>query len=189
MIRKRHPYVRFRDRLRRRRRGTPPKEGWLLPELARLVGVPPRTIRYYREKDLIPSPAFFGTATRYQRPALLRVLAIQRMQRDDHLSLVAIKRRLAHLSAEEIEAYALEKLTSGPAATALGVARPPPTIATLGEPEVPRYASERWDIVHLLPGLSLFVQSNASPLVKKLAQQIYDHCVGAAPNPAPPPAK
>ena len=176
----------MRDRFRRRRRGAPPpKDGWLLPELARLVGVPPRTIRYYREKDLIPSPAFFGTATRYQRPALLRLLAIQRMQRDDHLSLVAIKRRLVHLSAEEIEAYALEKLTSGPAATALGVARPPPPVTMLAEPEEPRYASERWEIVQLLPGLSLFVQSNASPLVKKLAQQIYDHCVGAASNAAP----
>jgi hypothetical protein len=31
-----------------------------------------------------------------------------------------------------------------------------------------------------MPGLSLFVYSEASPLVKKLAEQIYDHCVGAA---------
>jgi DNA-binding transcriptional MerR regulator len=150
------------------------------------VGVSARTVRYYREKELIPSPDFYGTATRYQRPALLRLLSIQRMQHEDHLSLDGIKRRLAHLSADEIEAHALEKLTSGPAATALGIARPPPSIdRTLGEPEAPpRYASVRWDVVQLLPGLSLFVQSDASPLVKKLAQQIYDHCVGAAPPPA-----
>jgi hypothetical protein len=31
-----------------------------------------------------------------------------------------------------------------------------------------------------MPGLSLFVYSDASPLVKKIAEQIYDHCVGAA---------
>jgi DNA-binding transcriptional MerR regulator len=162
-----------------------------LPELAGLAGVSVRTIRYYLEKDLLPKPAFYGTATRYQRPVLVRLLSILRMQRAEHLSLDAIKRRLAHMSAEEIEAYAIEELTSGPAATALGVARPPPTAAaTLGEPEEPpRYASVRWDIVQLLPGLSLFVHSDASPLVKKLAQQIYDHCVGATPGPAAPHTK
>ncbi|AKU98360.1 Transcriptional regulator, MerR family [Labilithrix luteola] len=172
------------DFRRRRRRGPPPQEGWLISELATLVGVTPRTIRYYLQKGLLPSPTFYGTATRYQRPALLRALSIRHMQRDEHLSLDAIKTRLAHMAAEEIESYALAKLTSGPAATALGVERPAMarTVATtFAEPETPpSYASVKWDVVQLLPGLSLLVKSDGSPLVKKLAQQIYDHCVGAA---------
>lgn len=187
MARKRLPYLRRRDRFRIRRKGKPPKEGWLLPELAALLGVKPRTIRYYVEIELIQPPPFYGTATRYQRPTLLRILAIQRMQREDHLPLAAIKTRLNHMLAADIEAYAIEKLTSGPVATALGVARPqPPAATTFGEAATPpKYTSVRWDIVHLMPGLSLFVYSDASPLVKKLAEQIYDHCVGAA---GPPPA-
>ncbi|AKV01323.1 Transcriptional regulator, MerR family [Labilithrix luteola] len=151
--------------------------------MATLVGVTPRTIRYYLQKGLLSSPRFYGTATRYQRPALLRALSIRHMQRDEHLSLDAIKSRLAHMSAEEIETYATAKLTTGPAATALGVERPPMTVATFTETETPpRYASVKWDVVQLLPGLSLLVKSDGSPLVKKLAQQIYDHCVGATPS-------
>lgn len=152
-----------------------------MSELAALVGVTPRTIRYYLQKGLLPRPKFYGTATRYARPALLRALSIRQMQHDEHLPLDAIKTRLAHMSAEDVEVYATAKLTAGPAATALGIARPPVAPTTLAEPETPpRYASEKWDVVQLLPGLSLLVKSDGSPLVKKLAQQIYDHCVGTA---------
>jgi DNA-binding transcriptional MerR regulator len=182
MVRKRAAYLRVRDRFRRRRRGKPPKDGWLLPELARLGGVTPRTVRYYLEKDLLPSPPFYGTATRHQRPALVRLLAIQRMKLEEHLPLDAIKKRLAHMEPAAIEAYAVEKLPAGPAATALGVARAQP-MPSLGEPDSPpTYRSERWDLVQLLPGLALMVYADASPLVKKLAQQIYDHCASAAPK-------
>ncbi|MFO0550050.1 MAG: MerR family transcriptional regulator [Polyangiaceae bacterium] len=182
MVRKRSAYDRWKDRSRKRRRQPPPKEGWLLAEFARLGGVTPRTVRYYLEKDLLPSPSFFGTATRYPRSALLLLLAIQRMKSEEHLPLDAIKKRLAHMEAQAIEAYAIEKLGAGPTANALGVARTPPTPSTLGELEKPpTYKSVPWELVQLLPGLALMVYAGASPHVKKLAQQIYDHCASAAP--------
>ncbi len=182
MVRKRAAYLRIRDRFRRRRRGPPPKDGWLLPDLAKLAGVTVRTVRYYLEKELLPKPVFRGTATRYDRKALLRLLAIQRMQRHEHLPLAAIKKRLAHFSDAELETYATERLTSGPVATALGVVRPPPAVAvTLGEPESPpKYVSYKWEHIQLLPGLWLFVVADAPPLLRRLAGQIYEHCVGAA---------
>jgi DNA-binding transcriptional MerR regulator len=171
VTRKRDYYLRSRDRGRRRLR-TPLPEGFLLGELAALAGVRPRSVRYYVERDLLPRPEFRGTATRYTREHLLRIFAIQKLQREEHIDLDEIRMRLAAMSPADLEKYA-------PPAPATHVAGP-----GLTPPAAPTYASESWERVALLPGLELCVRADASPLVRRLVQEIHDHCVGSTPPPA-----
>ncbi len=165
-------------------------EGWQHSELAALAGIGLRAMRYYFERNLLPRPSFRGTATRYGRPHLLRVVAIQKLKRDGNLTLDAIRRRLGAMSADELERYATSGLVAGPLATALGVvvhetaamavspeAEPPP-VAPTEESATRPVALESWNRVTLLPGLELLVKADASPLVRRLVEQIHQQCIG-----------
>ena len=66
-----------------------------LAELAREAGVTPRTIRYYVQQGLLPSPGK-GPGTRYDRALVDRLQLIKLLQRQ-HLPLSAIRQRLDEL--------------------------------------------------------------------------------------------
>ena len=91
MVRKRDAYRRMRDQGRIRLKRPKPKTGWVMAELAALTGLRPRTIRYYVDHGVLERPEFRGTATRYQRTHLLRLLAIQRLRREGVPNLAVIK--------------------------------------------------------------------------------------------------
>jgi DNA-binding transcriptional MerR regulator len=187
MVRKRYPWTRARDRSRIRSKRPAPKTGWLIAELAVLSGQQPRTIRYYVEQGLLARPAFHGTATRYQRLHLLRLLAIERLKRDGLTSLVAIKQRLDATGEAELlaavsarppsaaVAAALELPAAGTHAAALGAER---TVSMLhaapasgvSDPGPP------WRRLLLLPGLELLLADDASPAVHNVAAQIRAYC-------------
>ncbi|MDW8246165.1 MAG: MerR family transcriptional regulator [Sandaracinaceae bacterium] len=77
---------------------------WLkIGELAQRVGISPRTIRYYIQRGLLPSPLFRGRDTRYSEAHLKRLLAIKRLQQS-MWSLDAIAEWLQFASDEEIHA-------------------------------------------------------------------------------------
>jgi DNA-binding transcriptional MerR regulator len=67
-----------------------------LNELSAAAGVTPRTIRYYVQQGLLPSPGTRGPGTRYDRGYLDRLQLIRRLQRQ-HLPLAEIRRRLEGL--------------------------------------------------------------------------------------------
>jgi DNA-binding transcriptional MerR regulator len=67
-----------------------------LNELSTAAGVTPRTIRYYVQQGLLPSPGTRGPGTRYDRAHLERLQLIRRLQRQ-HLPLAEIRRRLEDL--------------------------------------------------------------------------------------------
>lgn len=67
-----------------------------LNELSAAAGVTPRTIRYYVQQGLLPSPGTRGPGTRYDRAFLDRLHVIRRLQRQ-HLPLAEIRRRLEDL--------------------------------------------------------------------------------------------
>jgi DNA-binding transcriptional MerR regulator len=67
-----------------------------LHELSAAAGVTPRTIRYYVQQGLLPSPGTRGPGTRYDRAFLDRLQLIRRLQRQ-HLPLAEIRRRLEDL--------------------------------------------------------------------------------------------
>ena len=76
-----------------------------LGELCELADVTPRTVRYYLQQGLLPSPGRQGPATRYDRGHLDRLRLIKRLQQE-HLPLAEIRRRLEELSDDAVRALA-----------------------------------------------------------------------------------
>jgi DNA-binding transcriptional MerR regulator len=87
-------------------------EAFDLAELCERAGVTPRTVRYYIQQGLLPSPEPQGPATRYGRPHLDRLRVIRQLQRQ-HLPLAAIRANLERLGDEDLRA--LSEATSSPA--------------------------------------------------------------------------
>jgi DNA-binding transcriptional MerR regulator len=93
-----------------------------LAQLAAAAGVTPRTVRYYVQQGLLPSPGTRGPGTRYDRSLLDRLQLIKLLQRQ-HLPLSEIRRRLESLDDEGVRA-ALRSLPDMPAGdSALGYVR------------------------------------------------------------------
>ena len=67
-----------------------------LQELARAAGVTPRTIRYYVQQGLLPTPGR-GPGTKYERALVDRLQLIKLLQRQ-HQPLSAIRQRLEELN-------------------------------------------------------------------------------------------
>jgi DNA-binding transcriptional MerR regulator len=76
-------------------------ESFDLSELSDAAGVTPRTIRYYVQQGLLPSPGTRGPGTRYERAHLDRLQLIRRLQRE-HLPLAEIRKRLEELNDEGV---------------------------------------------------------------------------------------
>lgn len=163
-----------------------PKTGWSLRELAQLSGTAARTIRLYLQRDVLPRPAFAGSATRYQRRQLLWLCAIRRLRATERLTLAAIRTRLHALAAPELEAFATRDLPAGKLAEALGLRPPagpamPPPAPLAPAPfaigaELSRAAC--WRRVELALGLELHVREDASERVIELAQRVREMCEG-----------
>src|SRR5262245_30941724 len=81
-----------------------------LNELCQKGDVTPRTVRYYVQQGLLPTPGL-GAVVRYSEGHLARLRLIRRLQRE-HLPLAEIRRRL-----EELDDAAVQRLlaTSAPA--------------------------------------------------------------------------
>ena len=79
----------------------PTDNEYSLTDLADLVGVTPRTVRYYIAQGLLPSPDKVGPAARYTEGHLDRLRLIRRLQRE-HLPLAEIRTRLEPLDDDEV---------------------------------------------------------------------------------------
>ena len=194
MVRKHYRITRLRQ-TRKRPKTPAPTTGWVISELANLTEIPVRRIRYYVEHGLVRPLEIRGTATRYQRNELLRLLAIPLIRTEKTWKLDALKRELERLGEAEIERLVLANPLSPAAAAALGAN--PSNLSTTREPlanlplnavrdrsnaiEVfPGLADtvEIWHHVELLPGLNLLVSSAASPAVTRVARRICTEFLG-----------
>jgi hypothetical protein len=155
-----------------------------------------RRIRYYVEQGLIRPLEVRGTATRYQRGELLRLLAIPHIRTEQTWKLDALKRELERLGEAELERLVITNPLSAAAASALGVNPsnlPSTTRNQVGnmtwsaardssnsiEPfPVPTDSVELWHHVELLPGLKLLVSSKANSAVRSVAKKICDGFLG-----------
>ncbi len=72
-----------------------------LPELSDRAGVSQRTVRYYIQQGLLPSPDARGPGSHYTPEHLDRLRLIKRLQRE-HLPLGEIRRRIERLTAAEV---------------------------------------------------------------------------------------
>jgi DNA-binding transcriptional MerR regulator len=78
-----------------------------LYDLAERAGVPPRTIRYYIQEGLLPSPGQVGPGVKYSTGYLARLRLIRRLQRD-RLPLAEIRKRLLTMDDDAVEAVLQE---------------------------------------------------------------------------------
>ena len=86
-----------------------------LTELCERADVTPRTVRYYIQQGLLPSPGARGPGVRYDRGHLDRLRLIRRLQRE-HLPLAEIRRRLSELDDDVVRQLAESPEERGPAA-------------------------------------------------------------------------
>jgi len=142
-----------------------------LEELAELAGVTARTIRYYIQQGLVPSPGS-GAGVRYTDTHLLRLRAIKQLQRS-HLPLNVIRQQL-----EALDEVALQDLVSpkSPEGSALdyvrrALSRDSIVVAQDERPAAgkdavaasipgatPTVARSQWDRITLAPAIELHVR-------------------------------
>jgi len=74
----------------------PDTDGLDITTIAGATGVTPRTIRYYVQQGLLPSPSKRGPGANYDRSLIDRLQLIKRLQRE-HLPLAEIRNQLESL--------------------------------------------------------------------------------------------
>ena len=161
-----------------------------LAELADRAGVSVRTIRYYIQQGLLPSPEARGPGTRYEREHLDRLKLIRRLQRE-HLPLAEIRRRMEKLDAGAIRELLDRGPERAPGSSAKDYIRevlsgPPPMMAmTLSRaPRAPRGSGpgpasperSQWDRITLAPDIELHIRR---PLSREQNRQV-DRLLDAA---------
>jgi DNA-binding transcriptional MerR regulator len=84
-----------------------------LNDLCQQTGVTTRTVRYYVQQGLLPSPGL-GAGARYGEGHLARLRLIRRLQAE-HLPLAEIRRRLQSMDDEAVETLLASAVTAGQA--------------------------------------------------------------------------
>jgi len=158
-----------------------------LAELSDRAGVSVRTIRYYIQQGLLPSPEARGPGTRYEREHLDRLKLIRRLQRE-HLPLAEIRRRMEKLDAGAIRElldrgperapgssakdYIREVLSGPRAMMAVSLAR----AARAPAPGPSSPERSQWDRITLAPDIELHIRR---PLSREQNRQV-DRLLDAA---------
>jgi len=156
------------------------EESYSLPELCERAGVTTRTVRYYIQQGLLPSPGP-GRKARYGRRHLLLLQAIDALKRD-HLPLAEIRRRLDGLSSPALEAlatggspapagsaaeYARALLGGAPAGSPRKRRAPPP-------PAVAPPDRSTWERFSLSPDVELHVRRPLSRAQRRRVERLLD---------------
>lgn len=160
-----------------------------LRELSERAGVTVRTVRYYVQQGLLPSPVAAGPATRYGHGHLDRLRLIRKWQ-DEYLPLAVIRQRISDLSDEEVAgAVAEREAGTGGAPSDAGKAvleyirslkgrgdreAPPPTVASApaaaaANPPAVSLKRSTWEVVELAPDVQLQVRR---PLTREANRRV-----------------
>jgi len=132
-----------------------------IKRLLELAAISERTLRHWIREKLVPKPIGRGRAARYTADHLNRVRIIQHL-RSTKLSLRKIRSVLSSRPEQELLA-AIPKT-----APRLPDALPPPL------PE-PAYPHRLWQVLEVVPGLVVMVRADAGVMVRRIAQDIYEH--------------
>ncbi len=162
----------------------PEPETYDLTELSDRAGVTPRTVRYYVQQGLLPSPGMRGPGARYDGRHLDRLNLIKRLQRE-HLPLAEIRRRLEALDDSAVRRLVQAK-PEPPASSALAYVRDvlagkyvmrETEEATVPRSEPVRVAERsQWERITLAPDVELHVRR---PLARE-QNRIVERLIGYA---------
>jgi DNA-binding transcriptional MerR regulator len=139
---------------------------YAMHELQGLAGVQPRTLRYWMKLKVLAKPVGRGRGARYTDGHVLRARVIRQL-RTQGLSLRAIRARIDALNEEQLTAL-LPKLRPN-AVTGEGIPSPPPA---------PSYPFVSWEVVTLIDGLVLLVNTSKGPGLRRVVDDIYRHYAG-----------
>lgn len=178
---------RYHDTRRNRVRRPPPKAGVSMADLARLSGVAAVTIKAYIRRGLLGRVKFYGSATRYPREHLVRLLAIRFLRGQGMRNLDEIRSKLDAWAPADMERWILEHPLVPATLAALGypVAAARSADEALGasaKAHVSPLATvakasnvlpvESWRRVMLMPGLELQVRTDAGAIVESVAERL-----------------
>jgi DNA-binding transcriptional MerR regulator len=152
-----------------------------LTELCDLSTVTPRTVRYYIQQGLLPSPGQFGPGAKYNTGHLNRLKLIRQLQRA-HLPLAEIRRRLHPLSdgavavrlAEEparTTSSAVDYVRAALASSAVPFA---PAATPAGEPQRVVLERSQWERVPLDDDVELHVRRPLSRDQNRRVERLLD---------------
>jgi DNA-binding transcriptional MerR regulator len=127
-----------------------------LAGLAKASRVSPRTIRYYIQQGLLPSPGKRGRAARYERGTLDRLELIKRLQRDRW----PLGRIASHMA--ELDDDGVRRELGAPAK---GGGSPPASV-------VPQRST--WERVRVTPSLEISVRTTLSGQQRKRADRVIE---------------
>lgn len=136
-----------------------------MPELQNLAGVSARTLRHWIRQKLLPKPLGRGRGARYTDGHVLRAKVIGHLRRQG-APLGTIRAQTERLSEEQLIALLPR---ARPSLTPEGTPEPPPP---------PSYPSVTWEVVALMDGLVLLVNSTKAPGLRRVADDIYRHYAG-----------
>ena len=156
-----------------------------LGDLAERAGIPPRTVRYYVQRGLLPAPRFRGPDTAYEEDHLIRLRAIRRLQ-ERFFPLDAIQVELARMTPDAIRALAEGAEPSPLTATMPPAPAPSAAIPRSATPQgsAPAAASAQvdggaaWERWELAPGLELHLSQAAGAPSRSLAKKLRDVAKG-----------
>jgi DNA-binding transcriptional MerR regulator len=175
----------------------PTENEYSLADLADLVGVTPRTVRYYVAQGLLPSPGQVGPGARYTEGHLDRLRLIRRLQRE-HLPLAEIRARLEPLDDDAVADLLDEEPTAPAEGSAIDYIRTllaKPAGTERGEPAgSPLPPGAAAAAPSLPPGRASLSPPEASgPAPSLLRRASFDRIAevdeGLSPPPEPPPNK
>jgi hypothetical protein len=125
---------------------------------------------------------FRGTATRYPRRELLRLLKMLDLKSKarGRVVLATLKRQLDAISDPDLEAWACSQPLSAELSVALGIEPKTAAVtqAAIENGMLARAGLETWQRIPLLPGLELMLRADASVAVRGIAERLYADVVG-----------
>jgi DNA-binding transcriptional MerR regulator len=152
-----------------------------LSDLCGRGGVTARTVRYYVQQGLLPSPGL-GAGARYTEAHLARLRLIRRLQ-SEHLPLAEIRRRLEALDDDDVRALLkAPPPRKGPAATSavdyvrsiLGGNAASPVAGGRRPPPVPGPDRAQWERIALTADVELHVRRPLSREDNRRVEKLLD---------------
>jgi DNA-binding transcriptional MerR regulator len=140
-------------------------DSYTIQTLEAATGIQRRTLRSWIRENLLPKPLGKGRRALYDVRHLVRARVVKQL-RDQGKSLRAIRAQIKMLS----EAELMTLLPREPrAVTAEGVPMPPPATT---------YPSVMWEVVPLMDGMMLMVDSRGRAGLRRIVEEIYRYYGG-----------